>query len=91
MTFGLSSGALTLARAELLARQYPNTFGAANGQMARPVNLAQAFTPLGVGVLFTWTGSARVSLLLLAACALAAAAVLLTTRHLDAGGRRAQA
>ncbi|WP_216329546.1 hypothetical protein [Deinococcus aestuarii] len=39
--FGLASGALTLARAELLARQYPDTFGTANGQMARPVNLAQ--------------------------------------------------
>ncbi|GBF04811.1 major facilitator superfamily MFS_1 [Deinococcus aerius] len=77
VVFGLTSGALT--------------FGAANGQMARSVNLAQAFTPLGVGVLFTWTGSAHVSLLLLAGSALAAAGVLLTARRLTAGGGWTQA
>ncbi|GAA5512474.1 hypothetical protein Dcar01_01188 [Deinococcus carri] len=56
VVFGLASGALTLARAELLAGQYPGTFGAANGRMARPVNFAQAFTPLGVGWLYTVSG-----------------------------------
>ena len=64
--FGLASGALTLARAELLARQCPpHTFGTANGEMARPVNLAQAFTPLGVGWLYTVSGGYSLSLTLL--------------------------
>lgn len=55
--FGMASGALTLARAELLTRQYPpETFGTANGLVARPVNLAQALTPLGVGWLYSVSG-----------------------------------
>lgn len=66
VTFGLASGALTLARAELLARQYPvGVFGAANGRMARPVNLVQAFTPLLVGWLYTVSGGYGWSLTLL--------------------------
>lgn len=61
-----ASGALTLARAELLARTYlPNTFGTANGRMALPVNLAQAVTPLGVGWLSTVSGGYGRSLTLL--------------------------
>ncbi|WP_216328590.1 MFS transporter [Deinococcus aestuarii] len=64
--FGMASGALTLARAELLARQCPpETFGTANGRMARPVNLAQACTPLGVGWLYTLSGGYGGSLTLL--------------------------
>ncbi|GMA16123.1 MFS transporter [Deinococcus metallilatus] len=77
--FGLSSGALTLARAELLTRWYPpETFGTANGLMARPVNLAQAFTPLGMGALFTLTGGYGWSFTLLAV--LAALAAWVATR-----------
>lgn len=67
LTFGLASAALTLARAELLARRYGAlTFGAANGQMARPVNLAQACTPLLMGWLYTVSGGYGWSLTLLA-------------------------
>ncbi|GGL91356.1 putative transporter, MFS family protein [Deinococcus aerolatus] len=78
IAFGLASGALTLARAELLAQHYlPQAFGAANGWMARPVNLAQALTPLGVGLLFTWTGGYSLSLLLMTALGCAAALTLL--------------
>ncbi|UBV44454.1 MFS transporter (plasmid) [Deinococcus taeanensis] len=78
VAFGLASGALTLARAELLARGYPAAvFGAANGRMARPVNLAQALTPFGVGLLLTWTGAYSVSLCLLTALGVAAGLTLL--------------
>ncbi|GGL14220.1 MFS transporter [Deinococcus radiotolerans] len=64
--FGLASGALTLARSELLVRGYPSgLYGAVNGWLARPVNLAQALTPVLMGGLYLWTGGYRVSLLLL--------------------------
>ena len=46
-----------LARAELPAQHDSlQPFGAANGWMAQLVNLAQALTLLGVGLLFTWIG-----------------------------------
>lgn len=78
VTFGLASGALTLARAELLSRAYPSAvFGAANGRMARPVNLAQALTPFGVGLLLTWTGRYGGSLWLLTGLGVAAGLTLL--------------
>lgn len=76
VVFGLASGALTLARAELLARQYPDTFGTANGQMARPVNLAQALTPLAVGWLYTVSGGYGWSLTVLTLLAALAVWVL---------------
>ncbi|GGR92750.1 MFS transporter [Deinococcus sedimenti] len=76
LIFGLASGALTLARAQQLAVTYPHQFGAANGHLARPVNLAQALTPLVMGGLFTWTGLYRPSLLLMAALGGAAALTL---------------
>lgn len=64
--FGLASGALTLARSELLVRGYPaGLYGAVNGWLARPVNLAQALTPVLMGGVYMWTGGYRVSLLLL--------------------------
>ncbi|MBB6017442.1 MFS transporter [Deinococcus radiopugnans] len=78
VAFGLASGALTLARAELLAQRYPpEVFGAANGRMARPVNLAQALTPFGVGLLLTWTGGYSGSLWLLTGLGVAAGVALL--------------
>lgn len=78
VTFGLASGALTLARAELLVREYPPAvFGAANGQMARPVNLAQALTPVGVGLLLTCTGGYNGSLWLLTGLGVVAGLTLL--------------
>ncbi|MEF2279402.1 MFS transporter [Deinococcus sp. YIM 134068] len=77
VTFGLASGALTLARAELLARQYPaEVFGAANGRMARPVNLAQTGTPLLAGWLYTVSGGYGWSLTLLTLLAALAVWVL---------------
>ncbi|EYB66422.1 hypothetical protein DEIPH_ctg139orf0152 [Deinococcus phoenicis] len=79
VAFGLASGALTLARVEVLLRHSgAAVFGAANGWMARPVNLAQAWTPLGVGLLFTWTGRYAPALLLLAALGLFSAWTLRT-------------
>ncbi|GGM19347.1 MFS transporter [Deinococcus aerophilus] len=73
VAFGLASGALTLARTELLAHHYPpELFGTANGRLARPVNLAQAVTPLGVGLLYTLTGAYTWSLHLLVGLALGA-------------------
>ncbi|GGK43564.1 hypothetical protein GCM10008955_41650 [Deinococcus malanensis] len=52
-------------------------FGAANGRMARPVNLAQALTPFGVGLMLTWTGGYSGSLRLLAGLGVAAGLTLL--------------
>lgn len=70
LAFGMANGALTLARAELLAQHSPpGLFGTVNGRLARPVNLAQAFTPLLMGTLFSLSGSYRASLLLCAALA----------------------
>ncbi|PTA66723.1 MFS transporter [Deinococcus arcticus] len=64
--FGLASGALTLARSELLVRGYPAAvYGAVNGWLTRPVNLAQAVTPLVMSGLFTWTSGYGLSLMLL--------------------------
>ncbi|UQN08165.1 hypothetical protein [Deinococcus sp. QL22] len=57
MLFGAANGALTLARSELLVAWYPPTqFGTVNGRLTRPVNLAQALTPFGMGLLFVSTG-----------------------------------
>ena len=67
--FGLANGALTLARTDLLASYSPGHFGAINGRLAQPVNLAQALTPFVVGLLFSWTRGYRVSLLLFTALA----------------------
>ncbi|MBB5378519.1 hypothetical protein HNQ07_004026 [Deinococcus metalli] len=56
--FGLANGALTLARTELLVGRYDaGLFGTINGRLAGPVNLAQALTPFGVGLLFSGSGS----------------------------------
>jgi MFS family permease len=56
--FGLANGALTLARTELLLGRYDaRRFGTVNGRLAGPVNLAQALTPFGVGLLFSSSGS----------------------------------
>ena len=68
--FGMASGALTLARSELLVRLYhPELFGTVNGRLARPVNLSQALTPFGMGLLFTATGGYGWSLTLMAGLA----------------------
>lgn len=68
--FGLASGALTLARSELLVAGYPAAqFGTANGRLARPVNLAQALTPFGMGLLFAGTGGYSWSLTIMAVLA----------------------
>lgn len=68
--FGLASGALTLARTELLALLYPpELFGTVNGLLARPVNLSQAITPFCMGLLFTASGGYGLSLSLMAGLA----------------------
>lgn len=80
--FGLASGALTLARAELLARHYPpELFGTVNGKLAWFVNLAQALTPLWVGWLFTVTGRYVPSLAMCVLFACAAGLALFRVRQ----------
>lgn len=75
---GMMNGALTLARAELLVTHYPaEVFGTVNGRMSWFVNLAQAFTPLGVGWLFAQTGSYHASIGVLTALAVWAFITLL--------------
>ena len=64
--FGLASGALTLARSELLVLGYPAAlYGSVNGWLARPVNLAQALTPVLMGGLYLWTDGYWASLAML--------------------------
>ncbi|UQN09425.1 MFS transporter [Deinococcus sp. QL22] len=64
--FGVANGALTLARSELLVTWYPPAqFGTVNGRLAWPVNLAQALTPFGMGLLFVGTGGYGWSLTIL--------------------------
>lgn len=77
VAFGLASGALTLARAELLAYRYPpEVFGAVTGRMVRPVNLAQALTPFRVGLLLTWTKDSTASLWLLTSLGVVAGLIM---------------
>lgn len=72
--FGLANGALTLARAELIASRYaPEIFGTVNGRLSWFVNLAQAVTPFAVGVLYSLSGGYRLSLLLMLLLSLVAA------------------
>lgn len=55
---GMTNGALTLIRAELLVRHYPpEVFGTVNGRLSRVVNLAQAATPLAAGWVFMAAGA----------------------------------
>ena len=82
LLFGLGNGALTLARAELLHAHYPaDIFGSVNGKVAWWVNLAQAITPLGMGWLFTQTGSYLSSLTLLTAFAGIASIAIARLKH----------
>ena len=76
--FGLANGALTLARSELLMSRYrAEQYGSVNGRLALPVNLAQALTPYGVGLLFTWTQGYTASLVILSGAAALGALVFL--------------
>ncbi|WP_420594423.1 MFS transporter [Deinococcus sp.] len=80
--FGLTNGALTLARSELLLNRYPPAlFGTVNGHLALPVNLAQALTPFGMGLLFSWTRGYTISLVLLSVLAGLAAWLMLTQNN----------
>lgn len=55
---GMTNGALTLIRAELLVRHYPpEVFGTVSGRLSRVVNLAQAATPLAAGWVFMAAGA----------------------------------
>ena len=82
--FGLANGALTLARTELLLASYPpGQFGAINGRLALPVNLAQALTPFVVGLLFSWTCGYGTSLLLFAVLASLSVLTLTTGKTQD--------
>ena len=76
--FGLANGALTLARSELLMSRYrAEQYGSMNGRLALPVNLAQALTPYGVGLLFTWTQGYTAPLVILGGAAAVGALVFL--------------
>ncbi|GGO33788.1 MFS transporter [Deinococcus humi] len=80
--FGLANGALTLARTELLLGLYDaRLFGTVNGRLAAPVNLAQALTPFGVGLLFSSSGSYLPSLWGLTFMAALSAWALLRAPH----------
>ncbi|ACO47667.1 MFS transporter [Deinococcus deserti] len=82
--FGMTNGALTLARNEVLLAAYrTEVFGAANGRMASWVNGAQALTPLGVGFLFTMTAGYSVSLSMMAGLGVTAVLVLASMGRRD--------
>ncbi|GGK17284.1 putative transporter, MFS family protein [Deinococcus malanensis] len=88
--FGMASGALTLARTEVLLSFYgPQVFGSVNGRMARSVNGAQALTPLGVGLLFTVTAAYTASLNLMVALGMAAVLLLASAGPMNSLGRPA--
>lgn len=58
IVLGMTNGALTLVRAELLVRHYrPEVFGTVSGRLAWVVNLAQAGTPLALGWVFMVSGA----------------------------------
>jgi MFS family permease len=77
--FGAGFGAITPARAALVAEMYgPLEYGRINGVLAMWLALARAAAPVGASVLYTVAGGyAPVLWTLLAACLAAAAAVLL--------------
>ncbi|HET6764750.1 MAG TPA: YbfB/YjiJ family MFS transporter, partial [Longimicrobiaceae bacterium] len=80
--FGAGSGAITPARAALLADAYgPASFGSINGALALLVSIARAAGPVGASLVLAAAGGyAPVLGVLLAASTLAAAAVLLSGR-----------
>lgn len=77
--FGAGFGAITPARAALVAEMYgPLEYGRINGVLAMWLALARAAAPVGASVLYTVAGGyTPVLWTLLAACLAAAAAVLL--------------
>ncbi|HEX2079971.1 MAG TPA: MFS transporter, partial [Longimicrobium sp.] len=77
--FGAGFGAITPARAALVAEMYgPLEYGRINGVLAMWLAVARAAAPVGASVLYTWGGGyTPVLWTLMAACLAAAAAVLL--------------
>jgi MFS family permease len=80
--FGLGFGAMTPARAALVADLYgPAHYGQINGILALSVTAARGIAPVGAGVVHDWTASYDPMLWgLLVASAVATAAVLLVRR-----------
>ena len=81
--FGLGFGAMTPARAALVADLYgPAHYGQINGTLALFVTGSRALAPVGAGVVHDWTDSYDPMLWgLLVASAIATAAVLLVRRN----------
>jgi MFS family permease len=81
--FGMGFGAMTPARAALVADLYgPVHFGQINGVLALFITGSRALAPVGAGAMYDWTGSYDLTLWgLLLASALATAAVLLVRRN----------
>jgi len=72
--YGIGNGAITLARAALIADAYgAASYGAISGAMAIFIALTQAIAPLGAGLLHDYSGSYRVVILTLATASMIAA------------------
>jgi MFS family permease len=81
--FGMGFGAMTPARAALIADLYgPEHYGQINGVLALFVTGSRALAPVGAGAVYDWTGSYDLILWgLLVASAIATVAVLLVRRN----------
>lgn len=91
--FGAVFGAITPARAALVAEYYgPTHFGAINGVLAFALSTARGLAPIGAGVVTEWTGSYQAAFGGLAAfAAVAAIAALLADHRAVRLGLRARA
>ncbi len=55
--YGASNGAMTLARAEIVAQRYGAAhYGSINGTLALAISVTSAFAPFGAGALYAATG-----------------------------------
>jgi MFS family permease len=80
--FGMSFGAITPARAAIIADLYGSTnYGAISGALATGITFARAAAPVTAGVIVTLTGNyTTVFIMLLITVSLAVAAILRTQR-----------
>jgi MFS family permease len=79
--FGMSFGAITPARAAIIADMYGSTnYGAISGALATGITFARAAAPVTAGVIVTLTGNyTAVFIMLLVTVSLAAVAILKTS------------
>jgi MFS family permease len=88
--FGMGFGAITPARAALLAEFYgPAHYGRINSLLAFAITCSRAVAPIGAGILYTVTGGYESALwTLTVASALAVGAILLAEPGGSQGVRR---